>query len=145
MTDSDGGVLRWLERVFFGGMELSFLSTPAFAVVVLLQSRYPDAVSLAGLLAIGGGSTGLASFRGGRFDVGAWPRRGELSSLPLRVAYFSLVFFVASIGVAVLVVTVGSYWLVLLGAPVQVAGLAGFPTVYRAVHGEPLNDSALRA
>ncbi len=145
MSDTDGGILRWLERVFFGGMELAFLSTPAFTAVALLQSLYPDAVSLSGLLAIAAGSVALASFRGGRLDVGAWPRRGELSSLPLRVVYFSLVFLAASMGVAFLVVTVNSYWLVLLGAPVQMAGLAGFPTVYRVVHGEPLHDSALRA
>ena len=35
--------------------------------------------------------------------------------------------------------------LVLLGAVVQVAGLAAFPTAYHLVYGEPLGDSALRA
>ena len=144
MSDSDAEDTARYEGVFFGVMELSFLSTPAFAAVAVLQWHYPDAVSLSGLLAIGAGSVALAAFRGGRVDVGAWPRRGELSSLPLRVAYFSLVFLAASLGVALVVVTVGSYWLVLLGAVVQVGGLAAFPAVYRLVHGEPVGEAAVR-
>ena len=144
MSDSDAEDTARYEGVFFGVMELSFLSTPAFAAVAVLQWHYPDAVSLSGLLAIGAGSVALAAFRGGRVDVGAWPRRGELSSLPLRVAYFSLVFLAASLGVALVVVTVGSYWLVIMGGVVQVAGLAAFPAVYRLVHGEPVGEAAVR-
>ena len=144
MSDSDAGDQPRFEGVFFGVMELSFLSTPAFAAVAVLQWHYPDAVSLSGLFAIGAGSVALAAFRGGRVDVGAWPRRGELSSLPLRVAYFSLVFLAASLGVALVVVTVGSYWLVIMGGVVQVAGLAAFPAVYRLVHGEPVGEAAVR-
>ena len=144
MSESETGLLAWLEEVFFGVMELSFLSTPAFAAVALLQSRYPDAVSLSGLAAIGAGSVALAAFRGGRFDVGAWPRRAELSSIPLRFGYFSAVFLTATMGVALVVVTLGSWWLTLLGGVVQAVGLAAFPTVYRAVHGEPVGDTALR-
>ena len=100
MSEPETGLLAWLEEVFFGVMELSFLSTPAFAAVALLQSRYPDAVSLSGLAAIGAGSVALAAFRGGRIDVGAWPRRAELSSIPLRFGYFSVVFLTATMGVA---------------------------------------------
>lgn len=144
MSDSDSGLLRSLEGVFFGGMELSFLSSPAFAVVVLLQGLYPDAASLSGLGAIVAGSVSLAAYRSGRVDVGEWPRRAELTSLPLRFGYFSLLFFAATMGVGLLVVTVGSYWLTLLGAVVQAAGLAGFPTVYRFVHGEPVRMTAQR-
>ena len=144
MSDSDAEDTARYEGVFFGVMELSFLSTPAFAAVAVLQWHYPDAVSLSGLLAIGAGLVALAAFRGGRVDVGAWPRRGELSSLPLRVAYFSLVFLAASLGVALVVVTVGSYWLVIMGGVVQVAGLAAFPAVYRLVHGEPVGEAAVR-
>ena len=144
MSDSDAEDPPRYEGVFFGVMELSFLSMPAFAAVAVLQWHYPDAVSLSGLLAIGAGSVALAAFRGGRVDVGAWPRRGELSSLPLRVAYFSLVFLAASLGVALVVVTVGSYWLVIMGGVVQVAGLAAFPAVYRLVHGEPVGEAAVR-
>ncbi len=144
MSDSERGLLQWLERVFFGGMELSFLSTPAFAVVVFLQQLYPDAASLSGLFAIGAGSVAIAAFRGGSVDTGAWPRRSELSSMPLRVGYFSVLFFAASMGVALVVVTLDSWWLTLLGAVVQVAGLAAFPSVYRAVHGDPLKRPARR-
>ena len=36
-------LFAWLERVFFGGAELSILSTPGFAVVVFAQTAYPDA------------------------------------------------------------------------------------------------------
>ena len=144
MSESETGLLARLEEVFFGVMELSFLSTPAFAVVALLQSRYPDAVSLSGLAAIGAGSVALAAFRSGRIDVGAWPRRAELSSIPLRFGHFSAVYLTATMGVALVVVTLGSWWLTLLGGVVQAVGLAAFPTVYRAVHGEPVGDTALR-
>ena len=142
MSDSERGLLQGLEWVFFGGMELSFLSSPAFTVVAFLQQLYPDAVSLSGLFAIGAGSVAIAAFRGESVDVGAWPRRAELTSLPLRAGYFSVVFFAASMGVALVVVTFGSWWFTLLGAVVQVAGLAAFPSVYRLVHGDPLQKPA---
>ena len=62
--------------------------------------------------------------------------------MPLRVGYFSVLFFTASMGVALVVVTFGSWWFTLLGAVVQVAGLAAFPSVYRLVHGDPLQKPA---
>lgn len=145
MTDDENWLLVWLDRVFFGGMEFSFLSSPAFAAVAILQQRYPDAAALAGLLAIAGGSIAVAVFRSGYVNVGDWPRRAELASLPLRVVYFSLVFFTATMGVAVVVVSTGLWWLVLLGAVVQVLGLAAFPTVYRTVYGDPVQKPAHRA
>ena len=37
MSDSDAGDSAQFEGVFFGVMELSFLSTPAFAAVAVLQ------------------------------------------------------------------------------------------------------------
>jgi hypothetical protein len=137
-------LLEWFDRVFFGGVELSVLSTPAFVAVVLTQWRYPDAAALAGLLAIAAGSLAVAVFRCGAVDVGEWPRRGELTSLPVRVGYFSLVFFVATMGVAAVAVTVGTLWLTLLGGVVQATGLAAFPTVYRTVYGDPVGTSARR-
>lgn len=144
MSETDFGLSDWLEQAFFGTMELSFLSTPAFAVVIGLQGYHPDAVSLAGLAAIAAGSLSLAVFRARRVDVGDWPRRGELTSMPLRVVYFSAVFLVATLGVAVVVVAVGSWWFTLLGAVVEAAGLAAFPRVYRSIHGEPLQKPAHR-
>lgn len=138
------GIVRWLERVFFGGAELAFLSTPAFVVVLVAQNRYPDAIPIAGLVAIATGSVGLALFRAGVVDVGDWPRRGELTTLPLRTLHFSLVFLVASAGVGALAVdVVGSLWIALVGGVVQPAGLAAFPAIYRAVHGEPLRNPAV--
>jgi hypothetical protein len=144
MTDDENWLLAWLDRVFFGGMEFSFLSSPAFAAVAVLQQRYPDAAALSGLLAIAAGAVAVAVFRSGSVDVGDWPRRAEFASLPLRVLYFSLVFFTATMGVAAVVVSTGSWWLTLLGAVVQVLGLAAFPTVYRVVHGDPVQKPARR-
>lgn len=140
----DAGLSDRLERVFFGGVELSVLSTPSFAVVVFAQTAYPDAAPLAGMTAILAGSVGLAAFRAGTPDVGDWPRLSELTSLPLRVAYFSALFFAATMGVAHAAVSAGTLWLTPLGGVVQAVGLAAFPTVYRAVHGEPVRKPAQR-
>ncbi len=144
MSEENLGLGGWLEQVFFGGMELSVLSSPTFLVLVIAQQVYPDAVPIAGLLAIPMGSVGIALFRNEAIDVGRWPRRSELTSLPLRLCHFSVVFFIATMGVAFLVHTVGSWWLVLLGAVVQVVGVATFPTVYRAVHDGPVVNPGAR-
>lgn len=144
MNETNLGVLGWLERIFFGGMELSVLSTPAFAAVLVVQTRYPDAVPLAGLTAIAAGSLAIALFRAQAIDVGAWPRPSELTSLPLRVTYFSVLFVLASVGVAAGAVAVGSWGLTAMGGVVQAAGLAAFPTVYRRVHGTPQRNPASR-
>ena len=136
------GTVQWLERVFFGGAELSVLSTPAFVAVLVLQTRYPDAIPIAGLLAIGTGSVAIALFRAKAIDVGAWPRRGELATVPLRAGYFSALFALSTLGVGAAAVSVGSLWLTLLGGVVQPLGLAAFPAVYRTVHGEPLQHAA---
>lgn len=133
-----GGLGAELDRIFFGCAELSVLSTPSFAVVLVAQVAYPDAVPLAGMTAIAAGSIAIAAFRSKRPDVGAWPRRGELSSIPFRVVYFSLLYFAASMGVASVAVSVGTLWLTPLGGLLQVLGLAVFPTVYRIAHGEPV-------
>lgn len=138
------GLRDWLERVFFGGAELSVLSTPSFAVVLFAQEPYPDAVPLAGLFAIVAGSIAIAAFRADSPDVGDWPRRSELTSMPLRVLYFSLVFFAASMGVAVVAVSLGALWLTPIGAVVQALGLAAFPTAYHSVYGEPVRKPTQR-
>jgi hypothetical protein len=109
-----------MEMVFFGGAELSVLSTPSFAVVIFAQTLYPDAVPLAGLTAIASGSVAVAAFRARRPDVGEWPRRAELTSLPLRVIHFSIVFFAASMGVGFLASVAGTLWVTPLGGVVQV-------------------------
>lgn len=136
--------LDWLEQVFFAGMELSVLSTPAFIPVLLLQDRYPDAVPLAGLMAIVAGSIAISLLRTQTVDTGKWPRRSELTSMPLRVAYFSVLFFLASMGVAAVAVSAGSMWLTVFGGVVQALGLAAFPTAYGLVYGDPLQKPARR-
>ncbi|MFW5949746.1 MAG: hypothetical protein ACOCR6_00135 [archaeon] len=138
------GFRVWLERVFFGLAELSALSTPGYTVVVLAQKPYPDAVPIAGLLAIIAGSISLASFRAGSPSVGDWPRRGELTSMPFRIVFFSLVFVAASLGVAVVSVALGTLWITLFGSVVQVFGMAVFPTVYHAIYGQPVRNPAQR-
>lgn len=139
------GLRAWLERVFFGGAELSVLSTPSFAVVVFTQILYPDAVPLAGMTAIVSGSIAIAAFRADSPNVGKWPRRSELTSMPLRVTYFSVVFFLASMGIGFVAVSLDALWLTPLGGVVQVVGLAAFPTVYHAVHGEPVQKPVQKA
>ena len=134
-----------LELVFFGGAELSVLSTPSFAVVFFAQTLYPDAVPLAGLTAIVFGSVAVAAFRARRPDVGEWPRRSEMASLPFRIVYFSVLYFLASMGVAYVAVSLEALWLTPLGGLVQVAGLAAFPTAYRSVYGEPVRKPSIRA
>jgi hypothetical protein len=137
-------VVQWLELVFFGGAELAVLSTPAFAVALVSQNRYPDAIPIAGLFALAAGSVGVALLRAGVVDVGDWPRRGELVTLPLRTVHFSLVFLTASVGVGVFAVdVVGSLWVTPAGAAVQAVGVAAFPTVYNAIHGEPVTHPAV--
>jgi hypothetical protein len=137
-------LIAGLEQVFFGGMELSALSTPSFVVVLVLQQRYPDASALAGLTAIVVGSVAIAVFPPRPVDTGAWPRRPALTSLPLRFGYFSVLFFVAPCGVAAVAVSVGTLWLTLLGGVVQAIGLAAFPTAYSVVHGDPLQKPTQR-
>lgn len=138
------GLAEWLEAVFFGGIELSVLSSPTFAALIFLQEPYPDAVPLAGLAAIGAGSVAVAAYRSGAVDVGRWPRRAELTSLPLRVAHFSLLFLLATMGVALLAVAADSLWLTPLGGVVEAAGLAAFPALYDRVYGEPTLNPAER-
>ena len=145
MRQLRSGVVRRLERVFFGGAELAVLSTPAFIIVLVSQSQYPDAIPIAGLFALAAGSTSLALFRAGVVDVGSWPRRGELVTLPLRTIHFSLVFLTASVAVGILSVdVVGSLWITPAGAAVQGVGMAVFPTVYNAIHGEPLTRAVIK-
>ena len=136
------GILAWLERIFFGGAELAALSSPAFAAVLVLQTEYPDAIPIAGLFALTTGSLSLAVFRARSIDVGQWPRRGELATMPLRVGYFSALFLLASAGVGAAAVAAGTLWLTLLGGVVQPLGFAAFPRVYRLIHGDPLQHPA---
>ena len=139
----------WSNAVFYAGVELSTLSVPAFVPALFAQNVYPDAVPLAGLSAIVVGTLALALFRSRRIDVGSWPRRGEFSSLPFRVLYFSTVFVIATIGVAFVAVSTfetGMSFLVAMvaGGIVEAVGLAAFPRAYRALFGAPPSTAAER-
>ena len=136
------GVLDWLERIFFAGVELSVLGTPGYLAVFLLQNQHPDAIPMAGLTALAVGCLSIAVFRHRTIDVGKWPRRGELSSAPLRVVYFSTLFFLASWGVGTAAMAIGSYWYTLGGGVAIALGMAAFPTVYRLIHGDPATKPA---
>ncbi|AUX07850.1 hypothetical protein AArcSl_0195 [Halalkaliarchaeum desulfuricum] len=139
----------WSDMLFFAGVEFSVLSTPAFLPAFLAQARYPDLVPLAGLSAIALGVLSLAIFRSRRIDVGEWPRRGELSSVPFRLVYFSALFAVATLGIASVAVstfdTAGAFLFAMVaGGTVEVAGLAAFPRAYRALYGSPTTKPARR-
>jgi hypothetical protein len=58
--------------------------------------------------------------------------------------YFSFVFFLATMGVAFVAVSMDSLWLTLSGGAVQALGLALFPSVYQHVHGDPIRKPAQR-
>ncbi|UWG51154.1 hypothetical protein AArcCO_1855 [Halalkaliarchaeum sp. AArc-CO] len=139
----------WADMLFFAGVEFSVLSTPAFLPVFLAQTTFPDTVPLAGLSAIAFGVLSIAIFRSRQVDVGKWPRRGELSSVPFRVVYFSAVFAIATLGVASVAVsafdTAGSFLFAMVaGGVVEVAGMAAFPRAYRTLYGTPTTNPTER-
>ncbi|GAA0521968.1 hypothetical protein SAMN04488066_10532 [Halorubrum aquaticum] len=145
-TDTKEGASYWTERLFFAGIELTVLASPALVLGLVFQSAYPDALPTAGIGAVVLGSPALALFRTRAVDAGEWPRLGEVKSVPLRVAYFSALYLLATLGVAATTTAVsGPLPLAFLGGGVvQVLGLAAFPTAYRAVHGEPVRRRSRR-
>ncbi|WP_281194501.1 hypothetical protein [Halorubrum sp. F4] len=140
------GASYWVERFFFAGIELAVLASPALVLSLVLQAVFPDAVPLAGIAALVGGSVALTLFRTRAVDAGEWPRLGEVKSAPLWIAYVSATYLVATVGVAAAVTALsGPLPLAFVGGGVvQTLGLAAFPTVYRAVHGEPVRRRSRR-
>lgn len=139
MTDASAGrrtltqrLERWLEFVFYSGVELSVLGSPALLVLLYRPFYDVDANAIAGLSTIVFGTCWLALFRGGYLPAGEYPRLGDLDSVPLRGLYLSLTVLVATwIGafgwqlfgtlVAAVVLPIGCTWL----------ALAAFPFVWR--------------
>lgn len=127
-----GQAERWLEFVFYSGVELSVLSSPALLVLLYRPVYNIDASSIAGLSVIAFGTLWLALFRGGYLPAGDYPRVGDFESLPLRIGYYSATVFgsawVGGFGsqlfdslVAAALLPIGATWL----------AFAVFPFVWR--------------
>jgi len=87
---------RWLEFVFYSGVELSVLGSPALLVLLYWPVYDLDASSIAGLTTIIFGTLWLAMFRGGYLPARDYPRLGDFSSVPLRILYYSLTIYAAA-------------------------------------------------
>ncbi len=80
---------RWLEFVFYSGVELSVLGSPALLILLYFPLYDIDANAMAGLSTITFGTLWLAMFRGGYLPARDYPRLGDFNSVPLRIGYFS--------------------------------------------------------
>jgi hypothetical protein len=89
-----GTVDRWLDHVFFAGMEVCILTVPV--LLLLLSARPPAAVSLSGLAALTASATAIGTYRGGFVGEAGWPRPGHVGTVAGRAAYYGLVLGVAT-------------------------------------------------
>ena len=122
---------RWLDHVFFAGLEISILSIPALVVLFFAAPKAP--IALAGLTAIAAATFATATFRGGWVATGEWPRAGDPYTFPLRSAYYSATVAGAGyLGAAANVRTGVPGVGVLVATLVSVAAMAALP---RAVAG----------
>ena len=78
---------RWLDYVFFAGLEISALSIPALVVLLFATPRGP--ISLGALTAICVLTCAVGTFRGGWVDSREWPPAGDPYTIPVRSAYYS--------------------------------------------------------
>ncbi|XVH31931.1 hypothetical protein ACNS7O_01750 [Haloferacaceae archaeon DSL9] len=96
---TDGGRFeRFLEYLFFSGIEFSALSSPMLTVLLFSPWFHPNVTSLSGLFAVAAGALSLALYRGRYVDVGRFPRYGHLPTLLPRAAYYSAVLGAATWG-----------------------------------------------
>jgi len=99
VSDSSPSIVRrferFLEYVFYSGVELSVLGSPALLVLLYWPVYDLDASSMAGLSTIVFGTLWLALFRG-YLPVGDYPRFGHFKSVPLRVGYYSATIYAAT-------------------------------------------------
>lgn len=123
---------RWLDHVFFAGLELSILSIPALVALFLAAPKGP--ISLAGLTAVAAATGAAATFRGGWVETGEWPRAGDPYTVPLRSAYYSATIAAAgSLGAAAHLRTGAPGVGVLVATTVSVAAMAALPRVVAGV------------
>ncbi|WP_158056257.1 hypothetical protein [Halorussus halophilus] len=85
---------RWLDYVFFAGLEISILGIPA--LIGLMYATPENEVKLAGLTAIAACSMAAATFRGEFVKLGDWPAAGDPYTMPLRSAYYSATIALAA-------------------------------------------------
>ena len=122
---------RWLDHLFFAGLEISMLSIPALVLLLFATPQGP--IALAALTALAVSTCAAATFRGEWVDVGEWPRPGDPYTLPLRSAYYSAtVAGAAYLGAAAHVAVGAPVAGIAAAAMVSVASTAALP---RAVGG----------
>ena len=80
---------RWLDYVFFAGLEISILGIPA--LVALLYAEPAGPVALAALTALAVCTMAAATFRGEFVSLGEWPDAGDPYTMPVRSAYYSAI------------------------------------------------------
>jgi hypothetical protein len=119
---------RWLDDVFWAGMELSVLAIPA--LLLLLGATPAGPVALSALSATITGSAAVATFRGNYVGAAEWPPAGDVYSMAGRSAYYSLVVAAGTFLGVTVNVALGSYWAgVLVPLAVVPAALAPLPVV----------------
>jgi hypothetical protein len=122
------GLERWLDFVFWGGMELSVLANPA--LLVLLGATPPGPIALSALTALVVGSASIGSYRGGYVGSTDWPRPGDFGTMAGRSAYYSIVVAAATYAGAEANVATGLFWAgVFVPAVLAAATLAPLPRV----------------
>src|SRR6056297_1287465 len=118
---------RWLNHVFFAGLEVSMLSIPA--LVVLLAAEPPGPIALAALTAVGVSTCAAGTLRGPWADLGEWPAPGDLTTMPLRSAYYSATVAATYAGTAAHVALGVPLAGIAVSSLVSVAAMAALPRV----------------
>jgi hypothetical protein len=121
-------VERWLDYVFFAGLEISMLSLPA--LVLLLAAQPPGPIAVAALTALAVSTGAAGTFRGPWVDLGEWPAAGDLYTIPLRSAYYSATVAAATYaGAAANVASGVALAGIAVSTLVSVAAMAALPRV----------------
>ncbi|WP_137285241.1 hypothetical protein [Halorussus salinisoli] len=122
---------RWLDHVFFAGLEISTLSIPALVALLYATPRGP--IALAALTAIVVSTCAAGTLRGEWVDLGDWPRPGDPYTFPARSAYYSATIAGAAYIGAVVHVALGAS---IAGVAVSaVVSLGSMATLPRAIGG----------